>query len=227
MKKQDCSRQRGSTIVEFAIVVPFLTLAFFGTVGLGLMMGRYVQALTVARDVAHMYSDGVDFSKTANRDIVIQQLAQGTGITDAGGNGVIIFSKISSVYQVDCDAAGFGANCTNLNRPVFTQRLTIGDSTLRSGAFGTPASGILDGQGNIAPHYYMKNDDSSVLTTGFVEALDSATLRATGVAPTHPPPSQQQSENAYVVEVFFKYPDIAFLGWSTAGGAYAMFIFRG
>ncbi|HEY6392197.1 MAG TPA: TadE family protein [Bryobacteraceae bacterium] len=224
MKKPRRSSQRGSTIVEFAIVVPFLTLAFFGTVGLGIMMGRYVQAVTVARDLAHMYSDGVDFSKTTNRNIAIQQLAAGTGITDAGGNGVIIFSKIITVYQVDCNAAGFGGNCNNLGLPVFTQRLTIGDATLRTGAFGTPASAILDGQGNIAATYYMKNDDSSVRTTGFETALESAVQRATGVAPAAP--AQAQNDAAYVVEVFFKYPDIAFLGWSTAGGAYAMFIFR-
>lgn len=201
-----------------------LTLLFFGVVGLGIMMGRYVQAVSVARDVAHMYSSGVDFSQAANQNIIINQLAQGTGITAAGGNGVIVFSKISTVYQADCDAAGFSANCTNKNLPVFTQRIVIGQSALRTSAFGTPNSAILDAQGNIAPSVYMKNTDGTVRTTGFETAYDAAVQRATGTAPVAP--AQPQGDAAYVVEVFFQYPDISFLGWSTAGGAYAMFIFR-
>ncbi len=224
MKKQNPKGEKGSSIVELALVAPMLMLLFFGVVGLGIMMGRYVQAVAVARDVAHMYSSGVDFSQTANQNIIINQLAQGTGITAAGGNGVIIFSKIATVYQADCDAAGFGANCTNKNLPVFTQRIVIGQSTLRTSAFGTPNSAILDAQGNIAPSVYMKNTDGTVRTTGFETAYDSAVQRATGAAPAAP--AQPQGDNAYVVEVFFQYPDIAFLGWSTAGGAYAMFIFR-
>jgi hypothetical protein len=224
MQRPNCSGERGSTIVELALVVPLLTLLFFGVVGLGIMMGRYVQALSVARDVAHMYSDGVDFSKAANQNIVINQLAQGTGITAAGGNGVIILSKIGTVYQSDCDAAGFSANCTNKSLPVFTQRIVIGLSTLRASAFGTPNAAILDVQGNIAPSVYMKNTDGTVRATGFETAYDAAVQRATGAAPT--PPAQPQGDSAYVVEVFFQYPDISFLGWSTAGGAYAMFIFR-
>jgi hypothetical protein len=201
-----------------------LTLIFFGVVGLGIMMGRCVQAVTVARDVAHMYSDGVDFTQTANQNIVINQLAQGTGITAAGGNGVIIFSKISTVYQSDCDAAGFTATCTNKNLPVFTQRITLGLATMRASLFGAPNAAILDAQGNIASSVYMKNTDATVRTTGFETAYDAAVQRATGTAPAIP--GQAQGDSAFVVEVYFKYPDISFLGWSTAGGAYAMFIFR-
>src|ERR1700722_3517757 len=57
-------RQRGSAITEFAIVAPCLVLTLFGTVGLGTMLGRYIQATTVCRDLAHMYVDGVDFTQT-------------------------------------------------------------------------------------------------------------------------------------------------------------------
>lgn len=225
MKRPNRSGQKGSTIVELALVVPMLTLLFFGVVGLGIMMGRYVQAVTVARDIAHMYANGVDFTIAANQNIIINQLAQGTGITANGGNGVIILSRIGTVYQVDCDAAGFSNNCTNLNLPVFEQRVRIGLASLRSSTFGTPNSAILDAQGNISPAVYMKNTDASVRTTGFEAAYDAAVQRATGTAPAVP--AQPQNDNAYVVEVYFQYPDIAFLGWSTAGGAYAMFIFRG
>jgi hypothetical protein len=224
MMKRKRSKRSGSTIVEFAIVGPCLVLMFFGSVGLGLMLGRYVQAVQVCRDIAHMYSDGVDFSKAANQNIIIQQLAQGTGITATGGNGVIILSKVATVYQADCDAGGFSGSCTNRGLPVFTQRIVIGQSTLRASDFGTPNAAILDTEGNIAPGVYMTNTDSSVRTTGFEATMDDAVLRATGTAAT--PPAQAQGDVEYVVELFFQYPDIGFLGWSTAGGAYARFIFR-
>ena len=215
--------RRGSTIVEFTVVMPCVVVLFFGVVGIGIMMGRYSQAVQVARDIAHMYANGVDFSQTSNQNIVIQQLAAGTGMTATGGNGVVILSQIQTVYTADCTAAAVSP-CTNQGLPVFTQRIVFGNSSLRTSNYGTPSSTILDSSGNITQSVYMSNSNSSVRTTGFESALDSAVQRATGTAPT--PPAQAQGEIAYVVEVCFTYPDVAFLGWSTAGGAYASFIFH-
>ena len=217
------SPESGSTIVEFAIMAPCLVMLFFGSTGLGIMMGRYSQAVMVARDVAHMYSDGVDFTQTANQSIVTQQLASGTGMTNSGGNGVVILSQVVSVYQTDCNAAGVSP-CTNAGLPVFTQRIVFGNSSLRASSYGTPSAAIIDSSGNIASSVYLSNSDSSVRTTGFESALDSAVLRATGSSPT--PPAQADGDTAYIVEVMFQYPDIGFLGWSTAGGAYASFVYH-
>jgi Flp pilus assembly protein TadG len=217
------SRESGSTILEFAIIAPCLIVIFFGTIGLGIMMGRYSQAIQVCRDVAHMYSDGIDFTQSANQSIVTQQLASGIGMTNTGGNGVVILSQIVTVYQADCTAAAISP-CTNVNLPVFTQRIVFGNSSLRTSVFGTPSSTILDAEDNIADSVYMGNTNSTVRTTGFEAVLDNAVLRATGSSPT--PPAQPQGDTAYVVEVYFTYPDIGFLGWTTGGGAYASFIFH-
>lgn len=224
MKKHFCSKESGSTLLEFAIVAPCLLMMFFGTLGLGIMLGRYVQAVQVCRDIAHMYSDGVDFTQTTPQNIIVQQLAAGTGMTTSStsGNGVVILSQVSTVYQVDC-TAGAVSPCNNANIPVFKQRIVVGNATLRTSSFGTPNAAIIDSSGNIASSVYLSNSDPSVRTTGFEAALDSAVLRATGVAAT--PPAQAQGNTTYIVEVFFKYPDIGFLGWSTAGGAYVQMIF--
>src|SRR5580704_17571962 len=130
MNRPRRERQSGSTILEFAICVPCLTLLFFGTIGLGVMMGRYIQTVQVDRDVAHMYSDGVDFTQATAQNIIIQDLAIGTGMTAAGGNGVMIFSQIQTVYAADCTAAAVSP-CTNAGLPVFTQRIVVGNSSLR------------------------------------------------------------------------------------------------
>jgi Flp pilus assembly protein TadG len=214
MKRRDRLGESGSTIVEFAIVAPLLVLLFFGSIGLGIMMGRYIQTIHVCRDIAHMYVDGVDFTQTASQNIVIQELAAGTGMTAAGGNGVVILSRISTVYQVDCDAAGYSGSCNNLNRAVITQRITFGNTSLRSSSFGTPTSTLMDSAGNISPSVYLQNTDASVQATGFATLMTAASGAA-----------QQQGDAAWVAEVFFTYPDIGFLGTSTAGGAYSRFIF--
>ena len=221
MNRRRRERQSGSTILEFAIVMPGLVMLFFGTIGLGILMGRYIQAVQVCRDVAHMYSDGVDFTQTTPQNIIVQQLAQGTGITATGGNGVIILSQIHTVYQVDCTAAGI-TPCTNLNLPVFTQRIVVGNSALRTSVFGTPAPAILDASGSISPAVYLSNSNPTVRAAGFEAALDAAQVSAGGAGTA---PAQAQGTAAYVVEVFFQYPDIGFLGWSTSGGAYTRFIF--
>jgi Flp pilus assembly protein TadG len=223
MNKSHKCNQRGSTILEFAIVVPCLVLLLFGSTGIGVMMGRYSQAVQVARDVAHMYSDGVDFTQSSNQNIVIQQLAAGTGMTATAGNGVVILSQIKTAYASDCTAAGVSP-CTNQGLPVFVQRVAFGNAALRASNYGTPSSTILDAAGNISPTVYLSNSNASVRTTGFETALDNAVQAALGAAPT--PPAQPQGDTAYVVEVAFQYPDISFLGWSTAGQAYASFIFH-
>jgi Flp pilus assembly protein TadG len=229
-------QQSGSTILELAIVFPLLTLLLFGTVGLGVMLGRYITAEQICRDVAHMYSDGVDFSQTNNQNIIIQQLANGTGITATGGNGIIMLSQIQTVYQADCNADGYSANCTNVGLPVFTQRLYIGKQSLKSSSFGTPTSTLMDAQGNIAASVYMKNTDATVRTSNYIGQLTDAISRAGGTTPgtaptcgalaASPTCAQAQDTTAYVTEVYLTYPDIGFLGWSTAGGAYVRFIFQ-
>jgi len=183
-------------------------------------MGRYIQAEQMCRDIGHMYSDGVDFTQTTPQSIIVQ-LGAGTGITATGGNGVVILSQIETVYQADCTAAGISP-CTNQGQPVFTQRIVVGNSSLISSAFGTPNPAILNSSGNILPSVYLSNADPSVRANGFEALLDAASISAGG---SGTPPAQAQGEVAYVVEVYVKYPDIGYLGWSTAGGAYSRFIF--
>jgi hypothetical protein len=223
MNRRKRERQSGSTLLEFAIVVPCLTMLFFGSIGLGVMMGRYIQAVVVDRDVAHMYSDGVDFTQTTPQNIIVQQLALGTGMTATGGNGVIVFSHIQTVYQADCTSAGV-ANCANLGLPVFTQRIVVGNKGLRASSFGTPTSTLMDASGNISATVYLSNSDSTVRVASAFETQLAAAAVSAGLSGTAP--VQPQGNIVYMVETYFQYPDIGFLGWSTVGGAYSCFIFN-
>jgi hypothetical protein len=218
-------RQSGNALLEFAIVFPCFSLLFFGSVGLGIMLGRYIQTTQVCRDVAHMYADKtVDFSKTTAQNIVSQKLASGVGMTNTGGNGVVILTRVITVYLADCTANGISSgSCANQNQPVITQRIVIGNSSLKSSVFGTPpTTPAADSAGNYKASDYMTN--TALRATGFETVLDDAVTRATGTTATAP--AQAQGESAYAVEVFFSYPDISFLGWTTTGGAYQRFIFQ-
>ena len=218
------SRESGNTILELALCLPLLSTLFFGTTALGIMGGRFVQVQQVCRDIDHMYSDAVDFTQTVPRNIVTQKLAAGVGMTDTGGNGVVILSKITTVFLADCAGAGLtGGQCANADLPVFMNRIYIGDKTLRASSFGTPNAAILDAAGNIKSSVYMQNTDSTVRTAGFEALFDDAVQRVTGSAPS--PPAMNDGDVIHLAECYFKYPDISFLGW-TSGGAYARFMFR-
>jgi Flp pilus assembly protein TadG len=212
------SRESGNAIIELAIILPCLVTFFLGAVGMGIMLGRHVQVEQACRDIAHMYSNGVDFTQAVNQNIIMQYLADGTGMSVGTGTGVFIFSRIETVYQADCDAAAISA-CTFLNDCVFTQQYTLGDSTMRPSVYGTPTASLKNSSGNISPTNYLGGGDGSVQAIGFEAALQTAANVATG-------PVQLEGEVACVVECYFKYPDINFFGWPTQGGAYAKYIFH-
>ncbi len=209
MKRANRSRQQGTAILEFALVAPFLVVAFLGTVGIGISLGRSIQAVQFCRDVAHMYADGVDFTQAGNQAIAVQ-LAQGTGMTATGGNGVVIFSRISTVYQADCTAAGVG--CANIGAAVITQRIVVGNAALRASDFGAPAAGILDALGNVSPAEYLNNSTSTAKATNFTPVLTAAGM------------TQQQGDTTWVAESYFAYPTLNFF-FSSSPGVYTRFLF--
>ncbi len=217
------SRQGGNALLEFAVVFPTVVTLFFGSVGLGIMLGRYIQAIQVCRDIAHMYADKtVDFTSATAQKIVTQQLASGVGMTSTGGNGVVILTRVITLYDNDCIANGVPVNkCTNYKKPVITQRIIIGNSSLRTSNYGTAPSGSTDAAGNVSGSKY--TIDPNLVAGNFETVAESAQTRALGSSTN---PAQQAGDASYIAEVYFKYPDLGFLGWTTAGGAYASFFFQ-
>lgn len=203
--KQARPRQRGSAALEFALVVIAAVPLLFGTVAMGVTMGRGIQTIQVTRDVAHMYALGVDFSTTGAQNLATT-LAQGFNL-HSNGDAVLIFSQIVTVYQADCNAAGMGGQCTNIGKTVFAQRIIIGNSSLRTSAFGTPPAQYIGSQGNIAPTDYYRQP--TLVATGFGQLL-----------------SQGDGDTAWIVEGYFSTPDLSFLNSSNnGGGIYAREIF--
>jgi hypothetical protein len=193
--------------MEFALVAIAAVPMLFGTVAMGVTLGRGVQAVQVTRDVGHMYGLGVDFT-VPGAQAIVNKIAEDFDLS-ANGTAVLIFSQIMTVYQADCNASGFGAACGNAGSQVFVQRVVMGNPSLRTSNFGTPPANYIGAKGNIAPaNYYQQT-----------------TLRANGFGAIL---AQQQNDVAYVVEGFFKQPDLAFLapGFAQANqGTYVRVIF--
>jgi len=204
--------EKGNGLLEFAAVYIVVIPLFFGMVDAGIQLGRMDEAVQICRDAAHMYARGVDFSQTANQNILVS-LATGSGMTTSGGNGVMIMSQIIQVYQADCTAAGLTAGqCSNLNQLVFVSRLVTGNSGLRSSNYGTPPSALVNAQGNIAASDYLTKP-SLVLTGGMTTELTNSGLIL------------NDGDIAYLTEFYESTPDLSFLGASGTGGVYAKAIF--
>lgn len=198
----------GSTILEFALFALVTVPATLGVVGVGMTLGAYIRILQTTRDAAHMFARGIDFNTTGNQDMVVR-LASTLNLTRNGGDGVVIFSKIITPYQADCDAASV-QNCSNLGVPVVIHRTTVGASQLRASSYATPRTQILSGEGNIAPSDYL---------TDFSVRAPSATGEFTTSGVT-----QERGDIAYVVEGYFSLPTLRFLGYAP-NGAYCRFMF--
>lgn len=204
--------ERGNSLLEFAAVSIVIIPLFFGMVGAGINLGHMNQALQISRDAGHMYAKGVDFSQTGNQNIIVN-LASGTGLATSGGNGALMFSQVIQVYTADCTAAGLSTSqCSNNGKLVFTNRIVVGDSTLRSSNYGTPSSTIVSSNGNIAPSDYLTNS-SAVVTGSLSTELTNAGL------------TLNDGDIAYVTELYLKTPDISFLGSPGTQGVYAKAIF--
>jgi hypothetical protein len=125
------SGRKGSAIVEFTLAGTFIfvpILAGLGTVGVSLIRGMEVASLNSS--AAQMFSSGVDFSISANADI-LARIAGNLNITASGGDGVVILSEIQGTAA--------GAVCT--------RHIVIGNAGLRNSSYANPTD--LDAYGNV------------------------------------------------------------------------------
>ena len=137
---------RTATIRLYAVGAIFLVPLSIGVLLVNTSASQNDHANEISRDVASMYAQGIDFSKSANREIILRA-AEGLGVRIDQGQGVLIISKIRVVHDSDCPADQ-SRGCSNKGYPVITQRYVIGNAGLRSSSFGTPAN-IEAGTGNV------------------------------------------------------------------------------
>ncbi len=113
---------------------------------------------------------------------------------------MLLFSRIMKVQQIDCDAAGLHT-CPNLNLPVFTQRIAIGNTTLRTSAVRHPAAGL----------HRQRGEHCGRRLLPAVRAGGHRFERGAGAS---------AGQSTTLVEGYFAMPDINFLSFPGSGGGY-------
>ena len=156
----------GGSAIEFVLICLVLIPLFLGTGAIGVNLVRTLQTVQLARDAGHMYARGIDFSQQANQT-VLYQLGSSLGLTSSSSSStaVVILSNLIYVDSGQCLAVGkwnTGSNtpngCTNYQKWVFTQRLTFGDTSLRSSNLGSPSTSLVNATtGQISQQNYVTN----------------------------------------------------------------------
>jgi hypothetical protein len=142
MRRATRRKQLGATIIEFTLSLQVLILLLTGTYVFGFRLVQAQQLFEITRDLAHMYSRGVDFT-AAGSATDAQILAGQFGLTSTG-TSMVILSTITIETAADCLSATGLAICPNLNLPVFVQQVVIGNQGSYASPFGTPtATGVL------------------------------------------------------------------------------------
>jgi hypothetical protein len=138
-------RRLGVSSLEFAFVILTLLPLLLGTGVVGINMIRTLQTIQLARDAGHMYARNVDFSQPGNQTI-LGNIGGTLGLSTTAGSGsaVVILSALTYVGKNLCtavgavDSNGNPSGCTNYTKWVFTQRLVIGNASIRQSNIGTP-----------------------------------------------------------------------------------------
>ena len=152
-------KSKGIAVVEFTLVMFPMLMLLFSVIVVGLQLSQQVRASQVARDTGSMYGRGIDFTQSINQDVVVR-LAQGLGLQKTGGTAVILLSQVTWLPQSTCTTANL--NPCNGDTHVMTQRLTIGNTSVRTSRLGTPTG--MNSEGVITN--YMQNG-SAVATFTF------------------------------------------------------------
>ena len=139
------SSQRGGSIIEFTIITLTAVPLLLGTAGLGINMIRVQQTTQLAREAGEMFARGMDMSQPGNQTILANiGSTVGLSTTSGSGSAAVILSALTYVDKAACaaagavDANGNPSGCTNYGLWVFEQRLTIGNSSVRSSNLGSP-----------------------------------------------------------------------------------------
>jgi hypothetical protein len=218
MRGKPSDRRRGAAILEFSLSLVFLIPLLLGTLVFGFRLIRNIEMEQIVRDIGHMYARAVDFT-AAGPQANAATLASGFNLTSSGSS-VLVLSTIRILQQADCDAANpkkpAGTPCTNLNNPVFTQQIMIGNASLTvngrnvaASAFGTPP---------------VQSDDTVALTD-MANTLSAAAGNTSALSGFAKILVLSSGEYAYVTEMFNATPDLNVPGISGTPQVYARSIF--
>jgi len=195
--------ERGNVYVEFALVASFFFVPLIlGLITVGIAVLRNFQVNQLTRDVGHMMAKGVDFSQQSNQNLVANDLANGLSLQANSGNvtgsssggGVLVLS----IFRYLPSSCG----CANAGHVVVTERIVIGNNSLYTTPFGSPAS--INGSGNVQNY----TTDTGARADNVLSVISIAS-----------------GGLAYMTEGDFSFTDLGVVGFITHLGAFNRAVF--
>lgn len=181
---------RGSSAVEFALMLPFMVTLLLGTIGAGFGLLHNLEVIQLARDAARLYAkqeQNINFAMQSTQDILVNiandlglsQTATGTTPnvfgTSGAGTAVVYISQVTYLGSAQCPNGT--ASCANYQQWVFTQRVVVGNPSIDTSHFGNPATSIISStDGTITSANYMKNSTAVANMTGVAALPSGASL---------------------------------------------------
>jgi hypothetical protein len=205
--------QRGNTIVELALVTPFLMLLLTGSFTIGMSLNRSMQASNVLRNANVLMSRNVDLSRSENQNMLIRSAAglgmnvPGTNQPNPSGKGTLILSRVIRVGPVQCAVGIVGWNgnpntCPNYGQYVIAQRIRLGNTSRWVSSIGNPTS-ALSSDGSVS--------DADIASVTSNRANGFPQLPAgTGVI------YLANDTFAFIGEMFADLSELSFIPWVTA-----------
>jgi len=148
--KRRAKHQRGSFMMETALVCWTLLFMLMGAFQMGIMLVRAIQAGEVCRNGNVLQVRGIDMSQSQNQQILIRtgpylgMNTSGSWAPSSTGSGVIYLSKVYKVGDLECangvsNYDGTTATCPNLGSYVIQMRITIGNTAKGTSVIGNPS----------------------------------------------------------------------------------------
>ena len=191
-------RQKGGALIEFMLTSLVWVPLLLGTIVFGINLVKGIQSSQLARDSGHMYAYGIDFTQTQNTPL-LTKLAASLKITQTGGNGAVILSKITLVTDTDCAAANMKV-CANDGKYVFTSIYIFGNPSYSKTQLGNPSSWYLSAGPSITASQYLS--DKSLVATNIPDLFGDHT---------------QSGQYAYVSEVMLNSQALSWSSFSNTG----------
>jgi hypothetical protein len=135
--------ERGQSVVEFAVALPFLVLMAVGTFAVGMVIDRHLTMGQLVRNAGNMFARGISFTSDQNRQFLVSA-ASGMGMTLNGGQSVVYMSLLQKI-PANADCGGGAGSCNNAGEIVIAQRFTVGNTGIDVSKFGMPANIASDG----------------------------------------------------------------------------------
>jgi len=130
----------GNAFVELGVSLPVITFMLFGVVTGGLVFDRYMTVVQLGRNAAGMMSRGMDFSRDANKALLLT--GQTLDITPDGGEGVVYLTRVTVAP----------AGTRNAGKVVMAERHVIGNAGYEESSLGRPSSSIWPDPTNNQPN---------------------------------------------------------------------------